>query len=66
MAEGAKKYSERNWEQANGIEELERFKSSAFRHFMQWLTEENDEDHAAAVVFNINAAEFVKWKISKE
>ena len=65
MARGADKYGERNWELANSREELERFKSSAFRHFIQWLTGEDDEDHAAAVLFNINAAEYVKYKIKK-
>lgn len=57
---GAKKYDDRNWEQATGKEELDRFKESAFRHFMQWYTEEDDEDHAAAVYFNICGAEYVK------
>lgn len=64
MTRGAEKYGERNWELAKTEEELERFKASAFRHFMQWLTGEDDEDHAAAVMFNIQAAEFTKWKQS--
>lgn len=63
LARGAEKYSDRNWEQASGTEELDRFKSSAFRHLMQWLTDETDEDHGAAVVFNILAFETVKWKM---
>lgn len=49
-----------NWTLAQGEEELARFKQSAYRHFMQWYREEVDEDHAAAVFFNINGAEFVK------
>jgi hypothetical protein len=65
MERGATKYGRRNWEKANSVEELERFKSSAFRHFMQWLNGELDEDHAGAVLFNINAAEFVKWRMKK-
>jgi len=64
MARGRDKYGERNWELACSEEELERFKSSAFRHFIQWISGENDEDHAAAVLFNINAAESVKWKLN--
>lgn len=60
---GADKYGSRNWELANSIEEMERFKSSASRHFIQWMSEINDgEDHAAAVLFNINAVEFLKQK----
>lgn len=60
MTAGAKKYDARNWMKASGDAELERFKQSAFRHFMQWLRGDVDEDHAAAVFFNINGAEYVK------
>jgi len=60
MGRGASKYGERNWERASTHEELERFKASAFRHFIQWLEGEEDEDHAAAVFFNICGAEHVK------
>jgi hypothetical protein len=63
MTRGVEKYGIRNWEKARSEEELERFKSSAFRHFIQWLCEEDDEDHAAAVLFNINAAEYLKTKL---
>ena len=66
MGRGAEKYSTRNWEKANGKEELERFKESAFRHFIQWMSGEEDEDHSAAVLFNICGAEFVKWKLENE
>lgn len=62
MARGAEKYGERNWELAESQEEYNRFKASAFRHFMQWFTGELDEDHGAAVFFNIQAAEFTKSK----
>lgn len=63
MARGAEKYTSRNWEKANGTEELERFKSSALRHLMQWAAGETDEDHAAAVVFNLLGYETTKRKI---
>jgi hypothetical protein len=62
---GAKKYKKRNWEQAAGLEELERFRESAFRHFMQWYGGERDEDHAAATFFNITGAEYVTWRLKK-
>lgn len=65
MERGRAKYGLRNWELADSEEELERFKASAYRHFMQWLLNENDEDHGAAVLYNINAAEFVKWRINE-
>lgn len=57
---GARKYAARNWMLAEGDAEYERFKESAFRHFMQWYLGDTDEDHAAAVFFNINGAEYVK------
>lgn len=60
MARGAEKYNARNWEKASTQEEIDRFKESAFRHFMQWFFGENDEDHAAAVFFNITGAEYTK------
>lgn len=60
MARGAEKYGRRNWQLASSEEELDRFKASAFRHFVQWITGETDEDHAAAVFFNITAAEYVR------
>jgi hypothetical protein len=60
LTTGAKKYAKRNWMKANGQEELDRFKESALRHFMQWYEGETDEDHAAAVFFNINGAEYVR------
>ncbi len=63
LARGAEKYSARNWEKAAGQEELDRFKGSAFRHLMQWMADERDEDHAAAVVFNLMAYETIKWKV---
>lgn len=51
-----------NWTLAEGDEEYERFRQSAFRHFMQWFNGATDEDHAAAVMFNVNGAEYVKGK----
>ena len=66
LTKGALKYAKRNWMQANGTEELERFRESAFRHFIQWYNGDVDEDHASAVFFNINGAEYVKQKLAKE
>lgn len=63
MGRGAIKYGERNWEKAKTKEELERFRASAFRHFIQWFDGETDEDHGAAVLFNIAGAEYVKDRI---
>ncbi|WP_424863018.1 dATP/dGTP diphosphohydrolase domain-containing protein [Streptomyces sp. MMS24-I29] len=66
MARGAEKYESRNWEKADSREELDRMKASAFRHFMQWLTGETEEDHAAAVVFNLLAAESTAYAIGQK
>lgn len=64
MARGAEIHGESNWQKAETQEELQRFRSSAFRHLMQWLEGEEDEDHAAAVAFNLAGAEMVKTKLS--
>lgn len=64
MERGAVKYGERNWEEAEGKEELIRFKASAFRHFIQWLEEVDDEeDHGAAIFFNVAAVEYLKERM---
>ncbi|MEM2990224.1 MAG: DUF5664 domain-containing protein [Halobacteria archaeon] len=59
LTKGAKKYSARNWMKACDLEALERGKESAARHFEQWLKGMQDEDHAAAVFFNINLVEYI-------
>lgn len=65
LARGAKIYGANNWLKAAGQPEYDRFKESAIRHFMQWYRGEVDEDHAAAVFFNINGAEYVLPKLVK-
>lgn len=50
MERGAVKYGDRNWEQ--GIP-LSRMLSSALRHLYQLQAGMKDEDHAAAVLFNV-------------
>lgn len=59
MERGGRKYDDRNWEQFSDQEALDRAKASALRHHIQWTTGETDEDHAAAVLFNIMAAEYI-------
>lgn len=68
LTKGAVKYPDvkpgvANWTLANGEEELTRFKKSALRHFIQWYRGDVDEDHAAAVYFNINGKEYVQAKL---
>ena len=64
MARGAVKYGEDNWKLANSEEELKRFRASGFRHFMAWIRGDEDEDHAAAILYNIAAAEYVKKRLT--
>jgi len=63
MARGAVKYGDHNWKKASTHEELDRFKASALRHMLQWFNGDIDEDHGAAVFFNISGAEMVKAKL---
>lgn len=48
-----------NWTLASGDAEKQRFQKSAFRHFRAWLRGDTDEDHAAAIFFNVNGYEYV-------
>ena len=66
LTNGARKYAKRNWMKAEGEAELERAKDSAARHFAQWMAGERDEDHGAAVYFNINLAEYVREKMEMD
>lgn len=64
MGRGAEKYGANNWMQAATEEELNRFKASAERHLQQYLRGDTDEDHAAAVLFNLAGCEYVKERIN--
>ena len=63
LTKGAVKYKKRNWMQARGVEEYERFKESALRHYDAYLEGQPDEEHAAGVFFNINGMEYTKQKM---
>jgi hypothetical protein len=52
-----------NWMLADGIAEYTRARKSAARHYRQWRRGDTDEDHAAAVFFNINLKEYVQEKL---
>jgi len=66
LTRGAMIHGKGNWRLANSKEELDRFEESAFRHFIQRLRGDTDEDHMAAVCFNMMAAEYIKDKLEKE
>ena len=65
MANGAKKYSHRNWEHANSPAALERYKRSLWRHVTALQLDLDDEDHASAAMFNIMAIVFLKYKLAQ-
>lgn len=64
LTAGAEKYGPNNWLLAQGQAELDRFRDSAARHFAQWMRGDRDEDHGAAVFFNINGAEYVRDRMN--
>jgi hypothetical protein len=66
LTEGGRYYGNNNWLKAAGMEERDRFKESAIRHFVQWLYGHTDEDHAAAIFFNVNGYEYVKERLGNE
>lgn len=49
-----------NWRNASTDDDLLRFRRSAWRHLIAWERGETDEDHAAALVFNVMGAEYVR------
>jgi hypothetical protein len=65
LTKGAKKYEARNWMKAEGEAELARAKRSLLRHTMQYLRGDRDEDHAAAIMFNANLAEYIRGKLEE-
>lgn len=66
LSRGAVNYGADNWLQ--GAKETDptirkrikqRYKKSAARHFWQWIIGQRDEDHAAALAFNLNGYELM-------
>jgi hypothetical protein len=63
MARGAEKYGDENWTLANTPEEVKRMHASGLRHHFQYLEGDKTENHLAATVFNLFAAEQTSWKV---
>lgn len=62
---GGVKYGMRNWEKSDTPETLEHHEAALMRHVVRFLTGTNDgEDHAAAIVWNVNAVDLCRRKIS--
>ncbi len=52
-----------NWTLAASIEEWLHARGSLLRHLMAFLRGEQDEDHAAAIMFNVNVMEYTRERI---
>jgi hypothetical protein len=52
-----------NWTLAQGTEELLHAKQSLLRHVVAYMNGERDEDHAAAIYFNVNLIEYIAEKM---
>lgn len=69
----AVKYWDNNRRLAEEKDAIDRFKASAFRHFMQRMDWERDEDHWMAIAFNVFAYEHLtnrhktvdNWEVEK-
>ncbi|MEU7318444.1 hypothetical protein [Streptomyces sp. NPDC007083] len=57
MARSSVTCSPGNCERADSPAKVKRTRTIALRHSIRWMSGERDEDHAAAVVFNILATE---------
>jgi len=66
LTKGSLKYKPRNWELAETPEEMDRFIASAWRHFVQYMENETEEDHFSAVLFNLCGIEMIKEKLGKD
>jgi hypothetical protein len=65
LTKGERKYpdpepGQPNWMRASGMAEYLHARKSAFRHFRQWMRGDTDEDHAAALFFNVNLIEYLR------
>ena len=50
ITKGAVKYGEANWQRG---QPLSRYQDSLLRHLYQWLNGDREEDHLAAMLFNV-------------
>ena len=72
MTKGRAKYPDPepgipNWSLAPATQEAyERFKRSFLRHVVQYIRGDTDEDHAAAIMFNLNGMEYVRGRMDHQ
>lgn len=65
LTRGVAVRGKRNWMNAATEEDLERFRESFARHAIQYLRGDTDEDHVAAMFFNLNGAEYVRERLAQ-
>jgi hypothetical protein len=64
---GGVKYGARNWEKSSTEEALAKHEDCLMRHVIKFLLGvEDGEDHAAAVVWNVNAVDLTRRKIREK
>lgn len=63
MTAHASEKGRRNWMNASTEEDLERFRQSFLRHAVQFLSGDTEEDHAAAIAFNLNGILYVNERL---
>lgn len=63
---GGRKYGDRNWEKSATEESLAHHEDALLRHVFKYVTGTDDgEDHAAAIVWNVNAIDLTRRNIRK-
>jgi hypothetical protein len=60
LTENVESKGKRNWMNARTQEDYDRFRESFLRHALSVLRGDTDEDHAAAVCFNLNGMLYVE------
>lgn len=61
---GGRKYGDRNWEKSSTEESLLAHETALHRHFTKFaLGIEDGEDHAAAIVWNLQAILYTRWRL---
>src|ERR1700752_5088532 len=64
---GGEKYGDRNYEKSRTPEDLAHHEAALWRHFVKFaMGVEDGEDHAAAVVWNVNAVLLTRRNIKLE
>lgn len=64
---GGVKYGDRNWEKSSSKESLAHHEAALMRHVIKYLTgTEDGEDHAAAIVWNVNAVDLTRRNIARK